>query len=153
MADTLNFKKGDVICEQGKYELWFYEVLSGSMTAYKDYGTDDQKELGKINGGYVGEMGFLNSMSRNSTVIADEDSSLVKIDEGSFNDYFISHPDKILSILQCLSGRLNEIDVNCAEAFNTLRDCVEANEKKIGISGNLKAAMRKVLDVFRDRSY
>ena len=152
MADNIiDFKKGDIVCEEGKYELWFYEILSGSASIYRNYGQPEQQEIGKASGGFIGEMGFINSLPRIATVVADEDMSLAKIDEDSFNDYFKNHPDKIYDIVKCLSGRLGEIDASTKEALNTLEESLGNYEAKNGASGGLKAAMKKFSDIFRSR--
>ncbi|MCR5304737.1 MAG: cyclic nucleotide-binding domain-containing protein [Lachnospiraceae bacterium] len=152
MADNiLNFKKGDVICEEGKYEVWFYEILSGSMTIYKDYGLSSQQEIGTADSGYIGEMGFINSLPRVGTVVADGDVSLAKIDEASFNSYFAEHPEKIYSIIQCLASRLSEIDVNSKEVMNTVEDCIDLYESKNTPTAQLKNAMKKFSDIFKKR--
>ncbi|MCR5107680.1 MAG: cyclic nucleotide-binding domain-containing protein [Lachnospiraceae bacterium] len=152
MSDNIiSFKKGDIICKENEYELWFYEILSGSMTIYKNYGLSDQYELGKADSGYIGEMGFLNSMSRIGTVVADEDTTLAKIDNDTFKDYFISHPEKIYSIIQCLLTRLNEINDNFLEVSDTIRDCVGLYEMNSPISSALSSAMEKFSNVFRSR--
>ncbi len=152
MADTiLVYKKGDIICKEGDYELWFYEVLSGSLTIYTNYGTEKQQEIGKVNGGFVGEMGFINSMTRIGTAVADDDVTLAKIDEDTFSSYFEEHPEKIYSILKCVSARLGEIDANTNEAYNTIKDLLEAYDSKKETGGALKGKMSKFRDVFKSR--
>ncbi len=153
MSDNiLKFNKGDKICKQGEYEVWFYELLKGSVTVYKDYGLDSEVELGKVDKGFIGEMGFLNSMPRIGTVIAAEETEVAKIDEKTFNEYFVSHPDKILGLLRCLSGRLKEADVNESEAIGTIEDLVSAYDSKATVSTKLKDAMKKFSDIFKSRN-
>ncbi len=152
MADTIvKFNKGDIICEEGKYELFFYEILEGSMTIYRNYGKDGQQEIGKADKGYIGEMGYINSLPRVGTVVADTDVSLAKIDETSFESYFKSHPEKIYSIMQCLSGRLNEIDANTEDAIATLKVALAAYEDKNPAPHGIKETMKKFSAIFKSR--
>lgn len=152
MAKIVSFKKGDVICQEGKYELWMYEIQSGEVAVYKDYGLAQQKLLGEgIRKGFIGEMGLLNSMQRYATVIATEDTELIKIDGTTFNQYYSEHPEKVGMLMVCISRRLNQVNEEYLQVCNTIRDYLAVSENQTEKSSILENAMKKFSAVFRKR--
>lgn len=153
MIEILTFQKGDIICQEGKYELWMYEIQSGEVAVYKEYGLPGQKLLGSgITKGFIGEMGLLNSMQRYATVVATEETKLIKIDSAAFNQYYTEHPEKVGMLMVCISRRLNQVNEEYLEVCNTIRDYLELQEKNIEKSSRLENAMKKFSAVFRRRS-
>ncbi len=149
MDDIINVKNGDVICEEGEYELWMYEVVSGTADVYKNYGQEDQAKVGEIDSGYVGEMGVISGMPRIATVVATSDMSLIRLEENDLVDYFKEHPDKIKDILFCLSNRLHSIDEYYTEACTTINECLRAEKEDLPKSNKLVAAINKCVDIYQ----
>ncbi len=146
---VINFKKNDIICKEGAYEMFMYDILSGSVAIYKDYGLESERKIGEASGGYIGEMGLLDSMPRTATVVANEDVEAAKIDEPLLIEYFRCHPDKISSLMICLAGRMREISNNYTDAINTIKECLETEESKNPKSNALMKSLKKFSDYFR----
>ncbi|MCR5626805.1 MAG: cyclic nucleotide-binding domain-containing protein [Lachnospiraceae bacterium] len=153
MADKLiDYKKGDIISKQGSYELWMYEILSGTVGIYQNYGESDEKKIAEVNDNYVGEMGLISSMPRNATIVAMDDVLVAQIEEQTFVEYFREHPDKIYSLICCLADRLASIDTEVQSVSNTIKDMIAVEEKNEEKNGALVNAMKKFSSIFKSRS-
>ena len=148
MTSNKSFEKGDIICKEGAYELWMYELIKGSVSVYKDYGLATQEKIADINKGYLGEMGLINSLPRTATVVANESSEVAVIDEYDFVDYF-KNPDKTADLFLCLVARINTINSQYSEACSTVRDYLKAEEENAPKSNALVEAMKKFAAAFR----
>lgn len=148
MTSNKSFEKGDIICKEGAYELWMYELIKGSVSIYKDYGLATQEKIADINKGYLGEMGLINSLPRTATVVANESSEVAVIDEYDFVDYF-KNPDKTADLFLCLVERINTINSQYSEACSTVRDYLKAEEENAPKSNALVEAMKKFAAAFR----
>lgn len=129
----LVFQKDEVICHAGNFEVWMYEIQSGSVGIYRDYGLPTQRKLGVVTDGYLGEMGLIGNRCRIATAVAEEETTLTMIDKESYVNYFIHNPEKLTSIMVCLAGRMNSINEDYMKACKTIRDYLkveEANKSK-----------------------
>ena len=147
MDNIREYSKGDVICKEGAYELWMYEVLSGSVSVYKDYQTENENKIADIDSGFLGEMGMINSLPRNATVVANENTKLAIIDEDDFIKYF-DDPKKVEEVMICLVKRMNEINANYIDACATVDGYLKCEEKKNRDAG-LVEKMKKFAEAFR----
>ena len=137
MSEITKVVKGDVIVREGNVEFFMYRVIDGSATVYKDYLAADRKKLGIIDSGYIGEMALISQAPRTATVVADSDMELERIDESEFIGYFRDHPDKIKSILFCLSKRLHTLDDIYTDACMTINECLKNEEDSMPKTQNL----------------
>jgi hypothetical protein len=69
--------------------------------------------------------------------VADSDMELERIEEGEFIGYFRDHPDKIKSILFCLSKRLHTLDDIYTDACMTINECLKNEEDSMPKTQNL----------------
>ncbi|MBP9997178.1 MAG: cyclic nucleotide-binding domain-containing protein [Lachnospiraceae bacterium] len=149
MAGNKTFEKGEVICKEGAYELWMYEVIKGSVAVYRDYGLTTQEKIADVDKGYIGEMGLINSMPRIATVVANETTEVSVIGEDDFVEYF-KNPEKTTDMFLCLVERLNKINSDYMDACATVRDYLKAEEANAPKSGSLVEAMKKFAAAFRN---
>lgn len=127
------FQKNDVIIRQGDLEFFMYEILSGRVGVYINYGKDNEEKLTELEeGNFVGELGLLGeegsvyASPRSATVVAAADNTAVlKIGVTDFNDYFRENPEKIFRMMQQMSKRLKDITNDYAEACDTIRGMKE----------------------------
>ena len=124
---------GEVIFEKGDLEFFFYEVVSGTISTYIDYGKDTQTFLSDIGpGGTVGEIGLLSFRPRSATCIAKTDVELMKISENELEDYFAEDPERVLKIMRQLSDRTRDLTSDLNEALSTVND-IKNKEKSDGL--------------------
>ena len=108
---TLKYEKGQVIFRQGEFARTMYDIVSGKVGVYADYGTEGEKlvaELGSED--FLGEMGMIELNPRSATAVALEDAVLSEIEEKEFGEYFSGKPQKLLPLLRILSKRIRETD-------------------------------------------
>ena len=107
---TVTVKPGELVFKQGEFPAKMYEILTGRIGIYADYGTDKEKLVAELGPGETfGEMGMLEVRPRSATAAAlDEEVTLEEIGEDELSDYFNNRPEKLLEILRLLSRRLRE---------------------------------------------
>ena len=105
----ITFGKDQVIFRQGDTSTVMYDILSGKVGIYTDYGTGKQQEIAVIEAGQVfGEMGMLEYYPRSATAVALEEAVVAEIGESELQDYFKSKPEKLLQLMKLLSRRIRE---------------------------------------------
>jgi CRP-like cAMP-binding protein len=99
---------GQVIFREGDPGDSMFEVYTGKVGVYANYGTADQKLLTDyFPGQYFGEMGLLDHAPRSATAVALEDNTcLGEITEENFADFFRENPSRVLMVMQTLSHNL-----------------------------------------------
>ena len=86
--NTLTFNRDEVIFEQGSYAGTMFDIVSGKVGIYTDYGTENAKFVAELgNDQLVGEMGLLECYPRSATAVAMEDGTvLAEITEDELSD-------------------------------------------------------------------
>ncbi|MBR4472930.1 MAG: cyclic nucleotide-binding domain-containing protein [Oscillospiraceae bacterium] len=107
---TLSFSVGDVIFRQDDFSDVMYDIQSGSVGIFLDYGTETEKKLAVLGAGEIlGEMGMIEACPRSATAVALSDGTvLCEIGEAEFTEFFRSHPDRLIRIMKQLSARIRE---------------------------------------------
>ena len=110
MAEKL-FNKGDVIFREGDTGDGFYQLKSGEVGVYVNYGTDDEIKLRSLEPGqYFGEMAVLEVRRRSATVVALEDGTAVTfVPEKELDEFLQKNPREILPIMRQISGQIREL--------------------------------------------
>lgn len=131
----LTFGRDEVIFREGEYALTMYEIESGSVGIYANYGSKDVRKLATLGKGeYFGEMGMAECYPRSATAVALEDDTKVdEIDVDEFSAYFRDQPDTVLAIMRTISARLRDTNARYLEARQAIHDAIEAEcagEKK-----------------------
>lgn len=123
-----SFDNGDIIFEQGVYQNTMYEVVSGTVGIYADFGTPSECRLATLGAGEsFGEMGLVECYPRSATAVALElDTTVEEIDADEFSAYYANQPQKVLSIMRQMSARLRETNEKYVEACRTVYEAVEA---------------------------
>lgn len=116
---------GMVIFDEGDIEACMYELMRGSVDIYADYGLPTQKKLTTASwekNRFFGEMGLIDSAPRSATAVAAEDCTLLTIDEGNLENYFVDDPEKLFAIMRQLSGRIRALTHDYMEAVKTIAE-------------------------------
>lgn len=144
MTETKFFAKGTVIFKEHSWELAMYDIKSGKVGIYANYGTDNESLLTELEAGkYFGEMGVIDAMTRTATAVALEDTETLRIDSTDFEAYLTENPEKVLDIFGNLCSRLRELSDSYVEACATVYDYLEeSGETK---SKGLMARLKKLL--------
>ena len=111
------YNKGDIIFEKGDYEPFMYDIYSGKVGIYSDFGTPDQKLLAELGeSDFLGEMALIEDAPRSATAVALEPNTRLKtVDAETFDDYFRERPAKVLMLMQQMSARLRQVSKDYLE--------------------------------------
>ena len=110
--NSLTFKSNQVIFEQGSFGEGMFDIVSGRVGIFADYGTPDEKLIAELGSDEIfGEMGMIEVYPRSATAVAlEEGTELNEITEKEFAGYFEDKPEKMLKLLRLLSRRIRETD-------------------------------------------
>ena len=144
MAEKL-FNKGDVIFREGDSSDGFYQLKSGAVGVYVNYGTDEELKLRELTPDQVfGELAALESRRRSATVAAAEDNTKVEfIPDNEFEAFFEKNPDQIIQVMRQISGEIRELTKDYNEVNAALDDLKNPNPKPL--NENLFAKIKKFL--------
>lgn len=145
------FNKNDLIFNQGDHADCMYEVLTGSVGIYVGYQTEQEKLLTELKEGtFFGEMGLIEKLPRSATAVALTDGTeLVMVSQENFQDYIKEHPEKVLSIMQHMSGRIRNLTADYLDACRAVSEAVEAEKTGKEKSSWFKSKVSRFLEDYR----
>ena len=150
MNNTKLYQCGTVICREGEPGDCMYEIETGKVGVYHDYGGPNEKLIAELFGGKVfGEMGLVDHAPRSATVVAaDENTVITTITEEDFFEYYRENPTKVLDIIQQMCHRLRETTKNYIEACHTVYDTVETKKSGEKKNKSLLERINKLREAF-----
>ena len=146
------FNKGDVIFRQGDDANEMFDVLSGSVGVYVNYGTENETKLTVLkNGDFLGEMGLIERYPRSATAVAMEDGTeLREIGEKEFADFFSIQPERLLEIMRQISERLRARTEDYEGACLVLKGLKETEAEPEKRSKSLLDKAKKLIDFYNN---
>ncbi len=129
--NSKTFDKGAVIFRQGDFAESMFDIISGSVGVYVNYGTEYETQLTVLKAGdFLGEIGMIEYFPRSATAVAMEDGTeLREIGESEFDKYFNTQPDRLLAIMRQFSRRLRELTADYESACDILEELKKENGK------------------------
>lgn len=155
MSQVKTFGKNDVIFKEGDYGHCMYDIQSGSVNIYVNFGTEDEKLLTTLEAGqFFGELGIAEAMPRTATAIAAEDNTnLTEITAENFGICFRNEPQKLLTIMRHMSGRLRTLTQEYLEARETIVEAIDTAKSGQKQSDSLKGKLAKLVQNWRKPSF
>ena len=152
--EIVRYKNNQALFHQGEIATEMYEIISGQVGIYMDYGDEAQKEIGILSeGDFVGELELIDSSPRIASVVAlGNEVVLKRLTIDDFNDLVKERPAKVILIIQQLCARVRRLDNLYLEACSTIDEYRVAEEKNLPVSPSLMARLRKFAAVARKRS-
>lgn len=146
------FKKNDVIFKEGTYQPTMFDIVSGSVGIYANYGTPEEKLLTTLNEeDFFGEMGMIECRPRSATAVAlERETVLMEITQDEFSEYFKEKPAKVVAIMQHMSSRLRQLSKDYLEACRTIDQCMELETEKKPKSESLIQQMIRFAGFYRE---
>ena len=135
MNNTKAFDRGAIIFREGDPGDCMYELETGSVGVYHDYGGPQEKLIARLTNSasdikVFGEMGLLENAPRSATVVVMEnDTILTCISRENFNEYFSKNPVKVLDIMQQMCNRLRKTTNDYIAACQTVYEKVETENR------------------------
>ncbi len=148
MLKEQTFEKNAVIFRENTLDLTMYDIVSGKVGIYANYGKENEKLLTELGAGrYFGEMGVIDEMPRSATAIALEDTKVTVIDKDELNSYLVENPEKIIDIFHNLSRRFRELSNEYLETCAAIAEYVENNETKKPQKEGLLKKIKNIIDI------
>ena len=139
------YQKGQVIFYEGEFADCMYDIRSGNVGIYANYGTLEEQMITDLKPGqYFGEMGVIEGQPRSATVVALTDVEAWMINGKTFAAYIQQQPVKIILILQSMSKRMWEVTEKYQKACDTVAEYMAAESKRRGKTPELVDRMRKL---------
>lgn len=122
---TETFPKGTLIFKEGSAPEvpCMYDVLTGRVGIYLNYGTPEQKQLTTIEiDSYFGEMSLLENAPRSATAVALTDCILHVITEKDLQQYLQERPNVVKQMLQQMTSRLRGLTDQYMDICHTIAE-------------------------------
>ncbi len=127
----ITFGKDQVIFREGDNATTMYDILSGKVGIYKNYGAKNEQQIIVMEAGQVfGEMGMIEYYPRSATAVALEDTVVEELGESEIRDYFKTKPEKLLQLMKVLSQRVRETTQKYMNVCRTINDHEKARLAK-----------------------
>ena len=143
------FSRGDIIFRQGDSGDCMYDIQSGAVDIYVNYGGTNEKKIAGLSAGDLfGEMSVIDYSPRSATAVASADGTEVAaVSKDEFVAFFKKEPVKILNLLQQMCDRVAKTTKDYLEACRTLSEREAAGAEK---DEDLQARIRKFSDLHKD---
>ena len=143
------FKKNEVIFREGEAGESLFQVKSGTVGIFVEYGTDDVNKLTELKKDqFFGEMAVIEVYPRSATAVALDDVNVVEISSGEVMDYFKNDPDKIIEIMKHLSSRLRDLTIDYTDVSETIEE-LNLAEDKAKRSKSLGEKIKKFAGIYK----
>ena len=125
--ETKTYRKNQVIFEKGAPGGCMYEVYSGRVGVFANYGTPEQKLLNEyFPGQYFGEMGILDEVPRSATAVSlTDDTCVAPISEEGFQAFFRENPARVWMVMEQMSHNLRRRTLEYAEVCSKVKELSE----------------------------
>ena len=151
--EIVKYKNNQALFHQGEIANEMYEIISGQVGIYMDYGDEAQKEISILTeGDYVGELELIDSSTRIASAVAlGNDVVVRKLTIEDFSVLVKENPAKVILIIQQLCARVRRLDNLYLEACSTIDEYRKAREENLPPSPSLIARLRRFAAVARKR--
>lgn len=102
-----DYSAGEVLCREGQVEDVFYIIVSGQVEVSQVVDLTERRALKTLSSpGYFGEMALIQSVPRSATVSTLEPTTVLEIDQPSFDAVLRRSPVMAMAMLREVIGRL-----------------------------------------------
>ncbi len=104
------FRNGEIIFNEGDVGDTCFDVISGTVGIFTDYGSDVEKKLTEIHEGHIfGELALIDSFPRSATAVALTDVVVREFNLEDLENYFKEEPEKVTFIIKEMSDRISRL--------------------------------------------
>ena len=143
------FSRGDIIFRQGDPGDCMFDIQSGAVDIYVNFGGTNEKKIAGLSAGDLfGEMSLIDYAPRSATaVVSADDTEIRDISKDEFVAFFKKEPIKIINLLQQMCDRVTKTTQDYLEACQTLYERQETGAEK---DADLQARIRKFSNLHKD---
>jgi signal transduction histidine kinase len=109
------FKKGSTVIKEGDKGDSLFIILQGEVVVIKGKGRTKEKVTSLQPFNFFGEMSLLEDKPRSASIVAEQDSLILKLDKKDFVRLVGKFPDISFKIMKTLSARIRETDLKLIE--------------------------------------
>ena len=125
LARAQLFGAGETVIRQGEPGETFYVVVSGEVSVRTDGALGEVARLRR--GDFFGEMSLLTGEPRAATVVACQDTTLLRVDRTPFAEILKAHEDLVKSLSDALAERSANLKARAAGAEPATAVRLESN--------------------------
>ena len=114
-----HYLRDEIICREGDLGSDLYVLVEGEARFYKNYGSPQPLLLntqGPPN--YIGEMAVLTDAPRSATVVASQDSTLLKLGGESLKELILEVPELSFQLCRELSDRVRRSEARLQQLID-----------------------------------
>lgn len=143
-------KRNEVIFREGDKSDCMYDIRTGTVGIYANYGKKNEKLLTELTvDQFFGEMGIIEGYPRSATAVAMGDvTELLVVSKDHFEEYCKENPEKTVLIMKNMSSRIRDLTQEYLKACRTVSEIMEAEQKGQKWSENLLGRMRRFRDEY-----
>ena len=131
MPRIVEYKKGDIIYQEGSFEMAMYRITKGTVSVIANYGKETEMLfVDQTEGQYFGHLELIEAIPRSATIIAKTDAVLERITGDEFGEYLSEHPGEDMAILCQMSARLRDIGDDLHEVYKTIDEYISQDKQK-----------------------
>ncbi len=151
--EIVSYRKGEALFRQGEIATNMYEIVTGQVGIYMDYGEESQKELGILGeGDFVGEIELIDSSTRIASAVAiTPETTAKKLTIEDFSACMRDNPAKIILMIQQIGSRMRRLDNYFMDACKTIDEYRRMEEAKLPKSPSLMARLKRFSAVVRKK--
>ena len=150
--ESILFNRGDIVVHQGEQEQWMYEILSGVIGIYRNYGKKNEQKIAELGAGdFVGEMELIENTPRSASgVVISETAELRQYSDDNYLELFEKNPVQVYLIMKQLNERLRQTTQDYVEACKTIHDVLEAARTRQQPDPELVEAVQKFSGIYQE---
>lgn len=143
--EVKTYPRDSIIFREGDPSDCAYEIQSGTVGIFKNYGEDSEKKIAELfPGQHIGEMGLLSHAPRSATAVAmDKKTALKTVSEDEFYEYFNTQPNTVLLLMEEMCNRLRRTTRDYMEACRTVYETTQTEKAGTEKSAGLLERIRK----------
>ena len=147
--NLMTCNRNTVIFREGDDGACMYDIQSGKVGVFKNYGTENEKKVAELFPNQLfGEMGLLDNAPRSATAVALEDETVLEvISESEFYEFFQKQPAKVLLLMQQMCSRLRTTTRDYVAACQTVFETAQAEKTGEQKSQDLMDKIQRFCDL------
>ena len=152
--DSILYNQGDIVIRQGERENWMFQILSGSIGVYKDYGTENERKLAELGAGdFIGEMELIEDTPRSASgVVISGEAELKQYSDDNYLELIEKNPVQIYLMMKQLTERLRKTTQDYTEACKTIHEVLETASSHEKPKPELLEAVQKFSGIYQEMS-
>lgn len=146
MDNKIKTKEDQIIFNEGEWEFCMYEIISGRVGIYANYGKENEIQLNILEDGAIfGELGLTGIFPRTATAVAKGTVVLKKINQEAFNKVLEEDSETTMKILNTQVATLRKISKEYDSACSVIEAFYQNEKAEIRMSETLRSRVKNLV--------